>query len=116
MTPNTFTIFLGDYKTMYLKAVSVDCFSGDPLNLSNCTEIDVALPYADGTIKHLLLSDGDVVISQPAILGKFSADITVEVSALLNVGEFQNINVSFTILGQKFTVVFSGSLSVLQAP
>lgn len=106
-----FTIFLGNAKTMYLKAVNSGC-NGDPLDLTSCTEIDIALPYADGTIKHLLLSDDEVEITTPPVLGKFSAPIADDVSALLLVGELQSFDVTFTILGETFTVRYPQALSV----
>ena len=114
MTPPTFKIFLGDAKTMYLKAVTYDCFGQDPLDLTSCTEIDIALPNQDGTFVHLLLTEEDVSIPAPALLGKFEAPISAEVSALLNVGEFQNVVVTFTISGEKFSVSFMGALSVYE--
>lgn len=109
----TFTIFLGDSKTMYLKAVNAD--SGDPLDLSNVSEIDIPLVNADGTIAHLLYTDDAVVIGQPPVLGKFSAPISEEASVLLQTGTFQSIDVTFTISGEKFTVPFPRALSVYEA-
>lgn len=113
MTPNTFSIFRGDNKTIYLKAVNEGCNS-DPLDLTSCTEIDIALPNADGTFTHLLFTEGDVVIPTPKLLGKFNAPISSEVSALLNPGELQNLDVTFTIAGQEFTVRFFQALSVFE--
>jgi len=110
---NTFTIFTGNGKTMELKAVYED--SGDPLDLTSCTEIDIALPNADGTFTHLLLSADQVAITSPALLGKFSALITPEVSALLNIGELQNVDVTFTIDAEPFTVRFYQALTVYQS-
>lgn len=111
--PNVFTIFTGDDKTIYLKAAQGSC-SGDPLDLTSCTEIDIALPNADGTFAHLLLSDDQVTIVTPSLLGKFSALIEGTVSALLNIGEFQNLDVTFTISGLEFTVRFFQALSVFE--
>jgi hypothetical protein len=108
-----FNIFRGDVKTMYLKAVNAGCDEG-PLDLTHCTEIDVALPNADGTFSHLLLSAGKVVVPAPAILGKFNAPISSIVSAPLNPGEFQTFNVTLTILGAKVTVPFRRALSVFE--
>lgn len=110
--PETFSIFTGDQKTMSLKAAYAGP-GGDPLDLSACTEIDIALPDADGSYTHLLLSATQVAITSPAILGKFTAVVTSAVSALLNVGELQNIDVTFTI-GEPFTVRFFGALSVFE--
>lgn len=111
-----FVIFTGDEKTMNLKAVLGNCGSdyGDPLDLTSCTEIDIALPNADGTFKHLLLSEDEVEITSPAILGKYSALITTEVSELLNPGELQSFNVTFTIAGVIETVKYVQALSVLE--
>lgn len=114
MNPSTFSIFLGDSKTMYMKALNYDCFGGDPLDLTNCSEIDVALPKADGTFSHRLLSTGQVVITQPPVLGNFSAIIPSVVSALLNVGQYQDFTVTFTILAEVFSVRFSQGLSVFE--
>lgn len=113
MSPTTFTIFLGDNKTMYLKAVNVGCNS-DPLDLTDCTEIDIALPNADGTFTHRLLSDDEVVISSPALLGKFYTNIPTDISEDLNPGELQDVDVTFTIAGKEFTVRFFQALSVFQ--
>ena len=112
LTP-TFTIFLGDDKTMYLKAVNSGCNS-DPLDLTSCTEIDIILPNADGTFTHRLLSLAQVAITSPAILGKFSAEIGSLISALLNVGEYQNFDVVFTIAGKVFAVRYYQGLSVFE--
>lgn len=111
--PNTFSIFTGDAKTISLRAVQGDC-SGDPLDLTGCSEIDIALPNADGTFTHLLLSTSQVVIMTPAVLGKFSAAISSAVSAFLQPGEFQNINVTFTFGSDPFTVPFVQALSVFE--
>jgi len=112
MTP--FTIFLGDAKTMFLKGIDSNCFGSDPLDLTNCTEIDVALPNADGTTKHLLLSLGQVNIDGALNLGNFSVPISSAVSALLNVGQFQDFTVTFTILGEIVSTRFTGGISVFQ--
>lgn len=114
MEPGVFTIFLGDDKAMLLKAVTGGCAGGDPLDLTSCSEIDVILPKADGTFAHRLLSAGQVVITSPALLGKFTAQIPSAVSALLQVGELQSFDVAFTISAQKTTVRFANALSVFQ--
>ncbi len=111
MSSNPFKIFRGDAKTLYMKALNSGC-NTDPLDLTSCTEIDVSLPDADGTFKHLKLSLAEVVITSPAILGKFNAPISSLVSALLNPGELQNIDVIFTIAGKPFTVRYFQALSV----
>ena len=112
MNQNVFTIFTGNTKTMNLKSL----FAGtlDPLDLTSCTEIDVALPLAGGGFSHLLLSDDQVEISSPASLGKFTADIDAAASALLKIGELQNFEVTFTISGEITTVKFNNALSVFQ--
>lgn len=115
MTP-TFKIYLGDSKRMYLKVINAVCqgWIGDPVDLSDCTEIVINLLKADGTIAQLKFSDDDVQITDPAVLGKFSALIDADLSALLNVGEFQNVDVTFTIGSQVFTVAFQQALSVYE--
>jgi hypothetical protein len=110
--PNVFTIFTGDAKSMQLKAVYADGL--DPLDLTNCTEISIALPLAIGGLTDLLLSLGQVVITSPPILGKFSAAISSGLSQSLNVGELQNFDVTFTISGITQTVRFSQALTVIE--
>ncbi len=112
MKQNTFVIFTGDDKTINLKAIYEE--SGDPLDLTSCTEIDIALPNADGTFAHLLLSEDAVVIDTPLNLGKFHALVESAVSLLLNIGELQNIDVTFTIDSKIFTVRFYQALTVFQ--
>lgn len=109
-----FSIFLGDKKTMALKVVNDTCCDDGPLDLTSCTEIDVALQNQDGTIAHRLLTTGQVAITSPAVLGKFTVPISAVVSALLNVGQFQNFDVTFTIAGEISTVRFSKGLSVFE--
>lgn len=113
MNPTTFSIFTGDDKIMYLKAMHAGCNS-DPLDLTSCTEINVALPNSDGTFSHRLLSDGDVAIISPALLGKFSVTVPSDISALLQPGVEQNVDVTFTIASREFTVRFLGALSVYE--
>lgn len=114
MNPVTFVIFLGDDKTMFLKAVNASCENTDPLDLTDCTEIAIRLPNADGTFKTLLLSEDEVQIQTPEVLGKFFADIDSDVSELLNPGERQNVDVTFTIASKEFTVRFYQALSVFE--
>lgn len=109
-----FNIFLTDSKVMALKALQSTCQGGDPLDLTYCTEIDVALPNQDGTLAHFLLSTGGVSLVQPAVLGKFIVPISAVKSALLNQGVAQNFDVTFTILGQVFTVRYFMGLSVFE--
>lgn len=109
-----FSIYHGNLKTMYLKALQGSCVDSDPLDLTSCTEIDIALPKTDGTTLHLLLSTAQVVVTAPAVLGKFSAEISAVNSALLNVGEYQDFVVTFTIAGVKFSVRYQRALSVFQ--
>lgn len=109
---NVFSIFQGDDKVMSLKAIYAE--NGDPLDLTSCTEIDVALPNADGTFAHRLLSTGQVAITSPALLGKITCPISAAVSALMNLGELQNLDVVFTIASKKTTVRFASALSVFQ--
>lgn len=112
MTSKVFTIFTGNTKTMNLKAL----FAGslDPLDLTSCTEIDVALPIAGGGFSHLLLSDDKVEIPSPASLGKFNVTIDAETSVLLKIGELQSFEATFTIDGEITTVKFINALSVFQ--
>ena len=105
-----FTIFQGDQKTMSLKAVYAE--TGDPLDLTSCSAIVVSLPNADGSVLALTLASSAVAIQSPANLGKFTALITSAQSALLNVGELQNFDVTFTIGGNPFTVRYGAALTV----
>lgn len=107
-----FTIFNGDDGVMYMKVIYAE--NGDPVDLTNCTEIDVALQKADGTTAHLLLTESDVSIATPKILGKFSAVVDSEVSLLLNPGVLQSFDVTFTILSKKMTIRYFNALSVLE--
>jgi hypothetical protein len=121
---NTFSIFTGDDKTAYLKVLQASCPGNvDPFTLAGVTQIDVALPNADGTFTHLFLNPGEgekggVAIITPEVLGKFSVVIPSDVSDLLNVGEFQNLDVTFTQTVEEeeitFTVRYEGALSVFQ--
>lgn len=113
-TPPVFTIFLGDVKAMNLKAVYGD--TGDPLDLTSCTEIVLALPLAGGGFTSLKLSLSQLAITSPANLGKFVASAVAmgTISAALMVGELQNFDVTFTISGNPFTVRYYSALTVLE--
>ncbi len=106
-----FKIFLDDHSTMFFRVVDK---AFNPIDLSSCSEIVVNLANADGTYKQLKKSTGDVAITSPAVLGKFYAPILSGVSLLLNVGELQDVDVTFTISGQTFTVPFKQALSVFE--
>ena len=106
-----FSIFLGDSKTMSLAAFYANY--GGPLDLTACSEIVISLPNQDGTFLQLKLSLSAVTITSPTVLGRFTAAISSLNSALLNVGELQSFNVTFTINGQVFTVPYVNALSVL---
>jgi hypothetical protein len=110
---NVFSIFQGDNKSMPLKAVYSQ--SGDPLDLTSCTEIVVSLPNQDGTFATFKLSLETVTITSPAVIGKFTIQVSAIISALLNLGELQNFTVVFTIAGQIFTVQYNQALSVFEA-
>lgn len=107
-----FTIFRGDEKTLSLKALYDETL--DPLDLTNCTEISIKLQNADGTFVDLLLTDTDVAITAPAVLGKFTALITSEVSALLQPGVEMTFDVTFTIGSEVMTVAYVGAISVFE--
>jgi hypothetical protein len=111
-----FTIFQGDAKVMSMALTNDDADGGGPVDLTNCTQINIYLPNADGTFTALQKSTGAVVVTSPPVLGKFTANISAATSALLNVGELQNIDVTFTIGTEIFTVQYERSLSVFQAP
>jgi hypothetical protein len=107
-----FTIFTGDQKTIPLR---IAYNTGLPVDLSSCTEIVVNLPKADGSFLQLKLSLAQVSIVSPAILGQFTAIVTTVQSATLNIGEAQDIDVTFTISGSPLTVRFYGAISVYEA-
>lgn len=111
--PSPFTIFQGNAKIMNLKALYA--VTDDPLDLTSCTEIDIAIPKSDGTYLHLLKSASQVTVTSPAVLGKFTAGIAAEDSVDLNPGEFQNFNVTFTIGSLIFTVPYLAALSVFES-
>lgn len=110
---NVFEIFNNQDKTMSMSVV----YQGTnfPLDLTSCTEINVALPNADGTYTNLLLSLSQVTIVSPANLGRISVPISKTVAALLNVAVLQNIDVAFTISGLVTTVRFFQALTVIEA-
>lgn len=110
---NPFTIFLGDKKTMYLSALEGGCMGG-PLDLTQCTEISVLLPNADGSLKQYLLSSGEVVIAPPSVLGRFWVPLASADSLLFNPGVLQSLDVTFTILGEVVTCRFENALSIYQ--
>lgn len=109
-----FDIFTGEDKTLNLRVAYQA--TGLPFDLTDCSEIDIALPNADGTFAHLLLSTDQVIINDPTVLGSFSAAISHTVSALLNVGVLQDFTVSFTISSKVTIVKYAQSLNVLEAP
>ena len=106
-----FSIFLGDAKILSLAAILANF--GGPLDLTDCTEIVISLPNQDGTFLQLKLSLSEITITSPTVLGRFTAAISSDDSALLNVGELQSFNVTFTISGSIFTVPYVNALSVL---
>lgn len=109
----SFPIFQGDIATVELK-VAPSLIVNDPMDITDATEIVVNLLKSDGTILQLKLSTGGVVAIVEGILGKFSVLISVINSALLNVGEFQTFDVTFTIDSVVTTIPFIGALSVFQ--
>lgn len=110
--PNVpFEIFTGNAKVMPLRVAFT---TGIPVDLSACTEIVANLPNADGTFTQLKLSDSDVTILSPAVLGQFTVAIDAIDSAKLNVATAQNVDVVFTISGQDTTVRFYSALSVFE--
>lgn len=107
-----FSIFTGDVKTLPLRLAYAN---GLPVDIASATEIVVNLPNADGSYTQLKLTDAKVAIVSPGVLGQFTTAISALVSAVLNIGELQDIDVTFTIGGNPFTVRFYGALSVFEA-
>lgn len=111
-----FTIFTGDQKSLPLRIAYA---SGIPVDLTSVSEIVVNLPNADGTFLQLKYTLSEVTIVTPATTGQFKAAITAAQSALLNIGELQDIDVTFTIgdlvfNSEPFSVRFSQALSVFE--
>lgn len=112
--PNTFDIFTGEDKVMSMRVAFQQ--TGLPLDLTSCTEINVALPKNDGTFIDLLLSLAQVVIVSPPVAGQIQVPISAANSALLNVGTGQDVDVAFTISAKVTVVRFAKVLNVLQSP
>jgi hypothetical protein len=110
--PKPFSIFLGDAKTMPMKLVYQQ--NGNPFDLTDCTEIVVNIQNTDGSYTQLKLSLTEVAITSPPTNGRLTDTITSEESALLNVGENQNVDVTFTISSNPMTVRFWNALSVFE--
>lgn len=106
-----FVIFTGDVKVLPLR---IAYGTGLPVDITSASEIVVNLPNADGTVTALKLTDSKVAIVSPGVLGQLTANISAIDSAKLNIGELQNIDVTFTIGGNPFTVRFYGALSVFE--
>jgi len=106
-----FSIFTGDAKTMPLRIAYA---SGLPVDLTDCTEIVVNLINADGSTTQLKKSLGQVAIVDPPTNGQFTVDIDATSSAKLQIGELQNVDVTFTIDADPVTVRFYGALSVFE--
>lgn len=106
-----FSIFTGDQKLFPMRIAYA---SGLPVDLTGCSEIVVNLINADGSTTQLKLSLSQVTITSPATSGQFSANINSVNSAKLQIGELQNVDVTFTIGGAPFTVRFYGALSVFE--
>lgn len=107
-----FSIFTGDQKLMPLRIAYA---SGLPVDLSAVSEIAVNLTNADGSVTQLTLTSTLVTIVSPSTSGQFNASISSINSAKLQIGELQDVDVTFTIGGSPFTVRFYGALSVYEA-
>ena len=106
---NVFIIFQGDSPT-----INGGLFQGQnggylPVDLTLCTSVTLSLYNADGSVLQLAAT-----IGATPVLGQFSATITAAQSALLNVGQYQNIDVQFVFPSVTYTVQFSAALSVMQ--
>lgn len=106
-----FRIYTGDAKVMNLRFV--DRY-GNPIDLTNCTEIKVIFQNADGTETALTVTNGDVIIPTPKILGNAQVSIPSDVSTVLNIGEYQDFTATLTIGGDISTVPFYEALSVFE--
>lgn len=106
-----FSIFTGDAKTMPLRLAYAN---GLPVDLTICTEIVCNLQNADGSITQRKLSTSQITITSPPTTGQFIVSLPSVVSALLQIGELQDFDVTFTIGGSPFTVRFYQALSVFE--
>lgn len=106
-----FTIFLGDQKIINMRLAYPE--TGLPFDLTSATNINILLPNADGSTS--IISGGSVTIVSPPTSGQFYATILSAVSALLRVGEFQDILAQVTISGNQQTYRFPSCLSVYQS-
>ena len=109
-----YTIYLGDQKPINLV---VAYNAAQPFDLTNCTQIIMSLPNADGTFSTLTLQNSQIAIASPPQLGAYGGTITTAISELLQVGNGQTIDVQFTISGSPttvFTVGYEGLLNVLE--
>lgn len=107
-----FVIFIGEDKTMNLDARIPG--SKRNLDLSLCSEIVVALPLSDGGYSRRLFSKAQVFISSPATEGKFTVPIDRILSASLQSGKCQDLDVAFTILGVEFNVSLENALTIIE--
>ena len=87
--------------------------SGNPVDLTSCSQIVVNLPLAAGGFQQLNLTSGVAIVS-PTNLGQFTVLIDDAVSALLQVGEGQFVDVTFTISSNPMTIRFWNALSVFE--
>jgi hypothetical protein len=87
---------------------------GNPIDLTNCTEIKVIFQNADGTETILTKTGGAVTIPTPQILGNAQVAISSQVSSVLNIGEYQDFTATLTIGADISTVQFPEALSVFE--
>ena len=107
-----FVYYVGDTTTMNLKVLFQNTLT--PLDLTSCTEIVINLPNADGSQTQLKLSLSQVTITSPSVLGQFSTVLNATLYPSPNVGELQDIFVTFTISGAPQTVLYPQALSVFE--
>jgi hypothetical protein len=110
IVPEVFEIFYGDAKVFPFKAVYQGTFQ--PLDLSNCVNIELMLPLSSGGgYTQLMLNAGQVSIVGNPILGQGAAPISSVVSPTLQTGTLQDVFAIYTIASGT-PVNISGGLTV----
>lgn len=104
-------IIQGGFKSFVVRLR--DAESGDPIDLSSATEIEVCLKNADDSDLKLNLSSGVTLVSGP--LGKFQVSASGAQSALLKVQDNADMQVSYTISGNVFRTILQRAYSVKQS-
>jgi WD40 repeat protein len=86
----------------------------DPINFTSATYVKVAFPNADGTWTVLSSDDESPMVGfdEDPMLGNVVVDIDANTTALFKKGAGQNIEVAWSIDGDKTTVILERVLEV----